>query len=121
MHTKNECLQLIESIRSAASDPQSAYLLRTRVKRALLSTSRLAAHYAGAEAPRLPGTVSLPDEAPSRSRDLVASCNLLLVRTRELCQPSEALDTRWTKGWADVIDELRHIERQLADWPGPPS
>lgn len=121
MHTKNECLQLIKSVRDIASDPYSAYLLRTRVKRALLSISRLAAYHAGVETPMLPGTMSLPDQAPLRSRNLISSCNYLLSSTRKLCQPSEALDTRWNEGWATVIEELTHIEKQLMDWPESPS
>lgn len=121
MHTKKECLELIKAVRDIASDPDSAYLLRTRVKRALLSIGRLAAYYAGVETPRLPGTMSLPDQAPLRSRKLIASCNCLLSSTRKLCQPSEALDTRWNEGWATVIAELAHIEKQLMDWPESPS
>ena len=117
MHTKKECLELIKSVRDIASDPDSAYLLRTRMKRALLSIGRLAAYHAGTETPRLPGTMSLPDQAPLRSRNLIASCNCLLSSTRKLCQPSEALDTRWNEGWATVIAELAHIEKQLVDWP----
>ena len=116
MHTKNECLQLIKAVRDIAGDPDSAYLLRTRMKRALLSIGRLAAHHAGVEAPKLLGPIYLPDEAPVISRNLIASCNHLLSNTRNLCQPSEALDTRWNEGWARVIEELAHIERQLIDW-----
>ena len=121
MHTKKECLELIKAVRDIASDPDSAYLLRTRVKRALLSIGRLAAYHAGVEAPRLPGTMSLPDQAPLRSRNLIVSCNCLLSSTMKLCQPSEALDTRWNEGWASVIAELAHIEKQLMDWPESPS
>lgn len=121
MHTKKECLQLIKAVRDIASDPDSAYLLRTRVKRALLSIGRLAAYHAGVETPRLPSTMSLPDQASLSSRNLIASCNGLLLSTRKLCQPSEALDTRWNEGWATVIAELAHIEKQLMDWPESPS
>ena len=121
MHTKKECLQLIKAVRDIASDPDSAYLLRTRVKRALLSIGRLAAYHAGVETPRLPETMSLPDQAPLSSRNLIASCNGLLSSTRKLCQPSEALDMRWNEGWATVIAELAHIEKQLMDWPESPS
>ncbi len=117
MHTKKECLELIKDVRDIASDPDSAYLLRTRLKRALLSTSRLAAYHAGMETPRLPAMMSLPDQTPLRSRDLIASCNTLLSSARKLCQPSEALDTRWNEGWAIVTAELAHIEKQLIDWP----
>ncbi len=121
MHTKKECLELIEAVRDIASEPDSAYLLRTRVKRALLSISRLVAYHTGVETPRLPKTMSLPDQAPLSSRNLVALCNGLLSSTRKLCQPSEALDTRWKEGWATVIAELADIEKQLMDWPEPPS
>ena len=121
MHTEKECLQLIEAVRDIASDPESAYLLRTRVKRALLSIGRLAAYDAGVETPRLPRAMSLPDQAPLRSRNLIASCNRLLSSARKLCQPSEALDTRWNEGWATVLEELAHIEKQLRDCPEAPS
>ncbi len=116
MHTKKECLQLIDSILKVAEDPSSAYLLRTRIKRMLLSTSRLAAHYAGVEPPTLPRNVTLPNEASPQSHNIIESCNNLLVETKKLCQPSEALDTRWEKGWAVVIDELKGLQRQLVDW-----
>ena len=121
MHTKKECLQLIKAVRDIASDPDSAYLLRTRVKRTLLSISRLAAYHASVEMPMLPETMSLPVQAPLSSRNLIASCNGLLSSARKLCQPSEALDTRWNEGWATVIAELAHIEKQLMDWPEAPS
>ncbi len=39
------------------------------------------------------------------------------METRELCQPSEALDTRWEKGWAVVIEELKDLQMQLIGWP----
>ena len=117
MHTKKECLELINSIRETAADPYSAYLLRTRVKRALLSTIRLAANYASVEMPSIPGTFKLPTGAPKRSVDLINSCNNLLANTRKLCQPSEALDTRWTRGWAEVVSDLSIVERLLKEWP----
>jgi hypothetical protein len=117
MHTKEDCLELIKSVREIADDPHSAYLLRTRIKRALLSTIRLAATYAGAEAPTLPRTFFLPSEAPQKSKEIVNACNNLLANTRRLCQPSEALDTRWNQGWASVLDDLGLIEEKLREWP----
>jgi len=115
MHTKKECLQLIDSVLKVAEDPSSAYLLRTRIKRSLLSTSRLATYYAGVETPTLPRILDLPNEAPIQSRNIIRACNTLLTETRKLCQPSEALDTRWEKGWAVVVEELKGLQQQLLD------
>lgn len=117
MHSRIDCLELIQSVRDAASDPESAYLLRTRLKRTLLSISRLAAGKAGLEDPLLPTMVFLTDAIPSNMRQLLKTCNDLLANTRNLCQPSEALDIRWRSGWNTVLDELSDLESQLMEFP----
>jgi hypothetical protein len=117
MHSKKECLQLIKAVQDVADDPESAYLLRTRLKRVLLSVSRLAAYHSGIKQPELPGMMPLPTEATHRSHKLIDTCNHLFAKTRKLCQPSEALDTRWNYGWVSVLRDLKILEQQLIEWP----
>ena len=111
------CITLIDEVKEAASNPDSAYLLRTRIKRALLTASRLAAEAAGVEQPALPGSFTVPANAPIHASTIVELCNRLSVATRQLCQPSEALDTRWQEGWARVVNELDELKTLLRRWP----
>lgn len=109
MHTSEDCLRLIEKARACGTDPESAYLLRTRVKRAILSATRLAAASVRHDAPSLP----IPIEVVTDSREtaeVFKACNQLIAVTRELCQPSEALDCRWRDGWSEVLRGLERLE-----------
>ena len=115
MHSKEDCLSLIAKVRSNVAEPESAYLLRTRVKRSILSAARLAAEHLGAELPLLPEAMESPATSAGNPGVVLASCNRLIVRTRELCQPSEALDSRWRQGWQEVLEELDTLEGALAE------
>ncbi len=117
MHSKADCLSLIAKVRSDVAEPESAYLLRTRIKRSILSAARLAAEQLGTEAPVLPEAIDSPIVSAGKPGAVLASCNRLIARTRGLCQPSEALDSRWRQGWHEVLDELATLERTLTEMP----
>ena len=60
------------------------------------------------------------DIAHMRLQDPVAAevlqiCISLLSKARSLCQPSEALDSRWRSGWNSVCGDLELLERSLTD------
>jgi hypothetical protein len=119
MHSKEDCLRLIEKVRSDFGRPESAYLLRTRIKRSVLSATRLAAEQLGTEMPVLPEPTDTDSRLNSAGKAgaVLASCNRLIASTRQLCQPSEALDSRWRQGWNEVLNELATLERSLTEMP----
>ena len=47
------------------------------------------------------------------STEILQACTSLLAKARSLCQPSEALDSRWRLGWSAVCDDLELLERLL--------
>jgi hypothetical protein len=113
MPTLHDCLQLIESARASASEPGSAYVLRTRLKRSLLGASQLAALYAGAVPPLMPNDINRLVVRDPVSSEVLRNCVSLLANTRSLCQPSEALDDRWRAGWVTVCQDLDRLEKSL--------
>ncbi len=121
MHSKADCLNLIAKVRADVAEPESAYLLRTRIKRSILSAARLAAEQLGTEGPVLPEATVPPIGAAGKPGTVLASCNRLIARTRHLCQPSEALDLRWRQGWHEVLEELAALERALTEMPSGPA
>lgn len=113
MHSKEDCLKLIAKVRSSMGEPESAYLLRSRVKRSVLSAARFAAMQLGTDAPVLPKTIDVPIPSSGTSAATLLTCNRLIALTRELCQPSEALDSRWRQGWKEVLEDLTALEKTL--------
>ncbi len=91
--------------------------MRTRLKRGLLSVARRTAELHGAEAPTLPGPFRLPanSSADDLSLEIVQLCNELNSQVSHLCQPSEALDTRWTDGWGEVIRDLSRLRELVLE------
>ena len=116
MNSRLRALKQIAELRETYCEPDSAYVARSRLKRVLLSTLRLAAEASGADGPETPGPFRLPINAPHNARELVTLCNEAFVTSVHLCQPSEALDVRWTAGWNEVGQHLQEIERCLNDW-----
>ena len=113
MPTLNSCLRMIYLARAAAQEPESAYVLRTRLKRSVLSAGQLAAAYAGIDEPVMPEDISHVDGVAPECSDVLRLCLSLLSKARTLCQPSEALDSRWRSGWSDVRNDLDALERAL--------
>jgi hypothetical protein len=101
MDSKQHCLGLLRAVRQAGQSPEDAYLVRTRLRRALVGMRRGAY-----PSQRSSGPAS---EDPAIAR-LVRTLD---QRVAHLCQPSEALDLRWKQEWAGVATDLEKLERLL--------
>lgn len=113
MPTLHDCLDLIASAKASARDPESAYVLRTRLKRSLLGAGQLAAEYAGVIGPLMPEDIERIKVDCPASSEILRVCASLFGKTRTLCQPSEALDSRWRSGWTAVRQDLDLLEQSL--------
>lgn len=113
MPTLDDCLGLIASAKASAREPESAYVLRTRLKRTLLGVGQLAAEYAGVAGPLMPDDIQRISTKHPLSSKILRTCVSLLGKTRALCQPSEALDSRWRSGWQAVCEDLDMLEHTL--------
>jgi len=111
--TVAESINRLASVREAAADPQAAYLIRSRLRRALLTCARVIAEREGLEKPVLPGQWVVAGEASSESADVVALCRRIYHESEHLCQPSESFDVRWEDGWRDMQRDLAKLERRL--------
>jgi hypothetical protein len=111
MRRVQRCLDRIAEVRQAAYDLNSAYLLRTRTHRMLLSIQRLVAAEYGEEILR-PCVLSSTSSDPAMQQ-LAAQTNELLDSTRHLSQRSAAFDRRWQEEWDDVESMLMRLEATL--------
>ena len=111
--TLRNCLRLIDSAKASARDPESAYVLRTRLKRSILAVSQLAATRVGIAGPLMPEDIAHINLKDPASSEVLRICIALLIKTRTLCQPSEALESRWRSGWVSVCQDLDLLERTL--------
>jgi hypothetical protein len=91
---RDRFLRELALLTEAAGDPSSAYLVRTRLKRSVLTCIRLAAGLSNVSLPELPGPMAVPENASDEVRELIGCCNSILSAAEHLCQPSEALDVR---------------------------
>jgi hypothetical protein len=91
-------LRLLRAVREAASDPEKAYLVRSRLRRALVAFNR--GFYGDSNAALL---------AP----ELQAAVRRIEQHALRLCQPSEALDLRWKREWSALSREIEQLEGQL--------
>jgi hypothetical protein len=96
-------LKLLTAIREASDDPQKAYLVRSRLRRALIALNR--GFYGDG------GALTWPV-------DVQDSIRRIEQRAINLCQPSEALDVRWKQEWSALQDELERLEARLSAVPG---
>jgi hypothetical protein len=101
MTTQSYYLSLLEAVKEAGRDPRQAYLVRSRLRRALVALER------GRR-----GTNELPPlrAAPTEITGLVAD---LRARVAALCQPSEALGVGWRLEWEAVLADVDRLERWL--------
>jgi hypothetical protein len=106
-------LRQIRDVRESAEDPRTAYLIRSRLRRALLSCARQTAKAQGVTAPKYPGTWKVPEDAPADIREIAVSCGRIYERSQHLCQPSESFDVRWEQGWASLDRDLDRLEDLL--------
>lgn len=101
MTTTEYCSTLLEDVQRAGRDPSRAYLVRTRLRRALVALERGRRDQPG----------GILDEAPDELRRLATD---LGARVASLCQPSEALDVRWKREWGFVLDDVERLQRWVA-------
>lgn len=110
--TDTTILQL-EAVREAAADPRAAYLIRSRLRRALLTCARSVADLQGVEKPVLPGQWTPSSTASPQVTEVVSLCRRIHQNAEHLCQPSESFDIRWEDGWRDLESDLRALELAL--------
>lgn len=101
MTTHAYCCELLEQVEVAGRDPDLAYLVRTRLRRALV----------GLERGRSDTPSRLLDDAPDEIRALATS---LAARVVALCQPSEALDVRWKRDWSALLADVAYLRRWVS-------
>ena len=61
----------------------------------------------------MPEDINRLSATSKESAEILRLCVSLLVKTRSLCQPSEALDSRWKSGWEAMRGDLESLERAL--------
>lgn len=107
-----QCLDRIAHVREAAHDLNSAYLLRSRTHRMLLSVQRLVVAEYGAEILR-PEILVSDKNVDSAMKDIAELTNDLLQSSQHLSQRSAAFDRRWQHEWRDVESVLERLEASL--------
>lgn len=112
MQRIQRCLDRIAQVREAAHDLESAYLLRTRTHRMLLSVQRLVVAEYGAEVAR-PEFLTSDRNTDPAFRNIAELTNELLQSSRHLSQRSAAFDRRWQQEWQDVESVLERLEVTL--------
>ena len=89
--------RLLTDLRNSASDPRSAYLIRSRSQRLLVSIRkdvlRAARH--------------------SSAPEIEAVLTRALSKSRQLARMSETLDARWTAEWESLVQDLDQLEAAL--------
>lgn len=108
-----ESIEHLVAVREAAADPRAAYVIRSRLRRALLSCARGIAERQGLEKPVLPGQWRLAPDAPIELKGVVALCRRIYQSSEHLCQPSESFDVRWEDGWRTLQRDLAQLEIAL--------
>ena len=114
MIAEERCLALIERVHEAADDPAAAYLIRSRLRRAVLSCARMVARDHGAPKPDVPGLFVAPSSASAADVEVLSLCKRIHAIAGELCQPSESFDVRWETGWALLRRELDQVHVAVA-------
>lgn len=120
MPTAEACINRIHDVRAAASDYQSAYLLRTRLYRMVLSVRTLVASEIGIDVRKnelLPSAM----ETDSERSELTLLCNSLLLESKALAERSAALDGKWQQGWNSLQSQLDLLESLLRARPSQES
>jgi hypothetical protein len=118
MSPDGECLRLIQDVREAADDPHAAYLIRSRLRRAILVCARMVARNYGARTPDIPGVFVAPAGSSDLDREIVSLCGRIHAIARDLCQPSESFDVRWEAGWSELEGELNQLQSAVASRNG---
>jgi hypothetical protein len=109
----DRCLSQIAAIKDVAAGQAPPYVARSRIGRLALSVAVLVAQEASLPAPDLPRPIHVPAEASAQLRDLAGRCNRLIQLARHVAQPSEPLDSRWRRGWQQLLGEIDGLEEHL--------
>jgi len=112
MRRPQACLKRIVQVREAAVEAHSAYLMRARVHRMILSIQRMIANEHGYDV-TTPGTLEIPSAASEAHRELARISNDIFLDSRLLTQRSAALDERWQRGWSSLSSKLDRLEELL--------
>ena len=115
MREIDNCLRQVAKVREVAQQTEVAYVARSRLGRLVLALAQLVSRVANVPAADRPGRLWVPEAATVEIRNLVEACNNLTETARTLVQPSEPLDERWQRGWAEVTSELDRIELHLEE------
>lgn len=114
MLTRTDPLTDLAELRFAADDLESAYLVRTRLRRLLLNVARDIARRENLPAPEMPGVYEVAADAPLQVRQLAALVSDIYQRSDRMCQPSESLDARWRADWGELTALLDTLEQTLS-------
>jgi hypothetical protein len=107
-----QALSRIAQVREAAEDVGSAYLLRTRLHRMLLSIQRGLAADLGLTV-RAPCLLEVTPKVIGSSRRIVELCNSIILDTKHLSQRSESLDLRWQRDWRALQIKLDCLQEEI--------
>lgn len=113
------CLRRIDQVRAAATGTQSAYLLRARTNRMLLSVQQVLAAEYGLQM-TAPALLKPAKSRSSLHEEVAVVCNRILLESKSLSQRSAALDTRWREGWRILSTDVDELERLLTMAQGSP-
>jgi hypothetical protein len=115
MPSPTQCLEQLDKVLEAAEDPGAAYLIRSRLRRAMLSCVRMVAESAGQHPPRrLLGLRERESTMDDEGREVLRLCRRVQAIAEDLCQPSESFDVRWEKGWASLHEEIASLRAAVA-------
>lgn len=97
------CVQLLDAVDEAGTDPTLAYVARTRLRRAVIALERGRRGHAAHDSPI--------SAAPPEVRRLVGE---LRAEVLNLSQPSEALDPIWKADWHNVLERVAALRSWLS-------
>lgn len=115
MLRKELALSRISQVREAAEDIDSAYLLRVRLHRMLLSIQRGLAAEIGLVI-RVPGIIDLTPDTNGADRRIIELCNSIILDSAHLSQRSESLDVRWQKNWRNLEASLDSLYDEILSY-----
>src|ERR1039458_7640892 len=112
--TVQKCLAELGKVEESMLNPESGYLVRTRLKRAVLSCAQAVAKETAEIAPLFPSRLQIKTGAEPRICAIAECCNRIIESAEIVCQPSEPLDERWRSGWSGILEDVRRLETLLA-------
>jgi hypothetical protein len=114
MLLNSTCITRIDQVLEAAENPASAYLVRTRLQRMLVSVGRSLARDFDVTV-KAPTELQVPEGASHEFHKAIVLLNELVAESRHLAQRSESLDARWREGWSRLRTRLVELRRLLVD------